>query len=294
MKRISLFSLIAASLVGAAIQSCKGVEARQVLEDYTACFSYVTDTYTGQGFVDTGSSYVITGNPFEATYGVELNNVRFFEGAEALSAKVSGLLQYFSPDSTYVFMLQRLSSYSWGEFDVDSLHYGVVGNIWLEYIANNRYAVNVMPTNYNIGTDSVQVYKYLPSGGISHRLYYDFAIENKYNITLDPDNSTLTMQLNGQKFEHDGKLHEVIYRDIPVSFNPQGYTIHVDKVVPVDLRGNAVPELTAYNMDGTMTMTYEGRKYLQFDFCTTDPATGAIVPDRQVQIVFFNHSMGQR
>ena len=64
-------------------------DGEMVLNDYKDCFSYVLDESSNTGFIDSGSSYQVIGDNETGTFTIEANNVRFYDGAPALSAKVT-------------------------------------------------------------------------------------------------------------------------------------------------------------------------------------------------------------
>ncbi len=281
------------AVVIAGTTSCEPIDGRVVAEDYKSCFSYVYDRMTGKGFVDVGSSYVVTSDITTSTYGVECNNVTFYDGGTPLSAKVTAMRQYFSADSAYVFMMQRSSSRTSGDFSIDSLRYGRVGAMWLTYFAEDfRYEVNVVPKNYNLGTDTVKVYRSEPDIEGWHRTYIDIDLHTRYNVTIDPVSSTLKLTVNGQKFEKGGVPYEFVLDNIPVKFTTTGYEVHADKVEATDFKGRRLSAFDAYNLSGNFTMSYEGEKCLQFYFKNRLQNEQADSIER-VDIDFYNYNMGQ-
>ncbi len=298
MKKLSLILPVmltgVAAIIGTA-SSCSPIDGRRVVEDYTKCISYVYDHMTGTGFVDVGSSYMVTSDITTSTFGVECNNVQFFDGAPVLSAKVTGMYQYVNADSAYVFMLQRLTSYSSGEFEIDSLRYGRIGAMWLTYFANQRYEVNVVPTNYIMETDTVMVYNTEPGKEGWYRSYYDTNLHTRYNVEIDPYTMTMQLTVNGQKFmsgADGGMPNQYVLCDIPIRFNVEGYTVNASEIKATDKRGNPLPQFNAYDMTGTFTMSFEGKKYLEFKLRNQTDKYGNPV-DQRVCIWFYNYNMAQ-
>lgn len=300
MKPNHLPLCILAAAVAAGMASCDPINAEQELEHYTKCVSVVTDNTAGSIYVDTESSYSIKGDFFNSTFAVECRNVTFYPGAPALTAKVSGLNQYYNSDSTYVFMLQRESSYSSGGFQPDSLRYAKYGNIWITYFAGNsfadsrHYTVNVVPTDYNVESDSVMVYKSLANWADSHTIYQGIGMYTRYNLHIDPETSTLDIKINGQKFSSTDRPNEYYLRGIPVTFTTDGYRIEAAEVKAYDLKGNPLPALNAYRLSGLMTTAPEGVKQFTYYFRDTTAEADTVVPDRRVFLNFYNHSMAQQ
>lgn len=287
--------ILGAAAIGAAITSCEPLDGLVVIEDYRSCVSYIYDHDTQTGYVDEGAHYEVNVDRTSQTFGVQCLDVRFYDGAPAQSAKVIGMNQYFSPDSSYVFMLQRNLSRSSGDFTIDSLRYGVVGNFWLTYLADNeRYEVNVVPLKYNLETDVFR-YQRTKAGEETgwHTTYVDKYIHVRYQATIDPSARTLSLKVNGQKYATGGRPYDYILPDIPLTFDVKGYTVHADKVAATDLKGNPLPEFDAYDLTGTFTTSFEGVKELKYRLSPYIGING-VDSARRVDITFYNHSMAEK
>lgn len=268
MKKIIPSLLLGATLAGAAcFSACSPIDGRQVLEDYKQCFTYVYDHQRNSGYVDIGSDYVVALDITQSSFIVECNNVRFYDGAPALSAKVSNLYQYVTNDSSYVFMLQRSTSYTFGEFSIDSLRYARVGNLWLTYFADNyRYEVNVLPRKYNMEMDTIRVYQTLATNQGWHLTYRNMGTQTRYNVELNPEDMTMSLTVNGQKFGYGDKPNEFKLSDIPMKCTTEGYTVDASHVAATDFKGRPLSKFDAYDLKGTFTTSFEGTKHLEFTF----------------------------
>lgn len=295
MKKKIVPSIIlgAMSLGIVALQSCEPLDGLVVLEDYSYCVSYVYDHQTRTSFLDRGSSYKVTLDRTAQNFGVECQNVRFYDGAPALTAKVFGMNQYFSADSSYVFMLQRGLSRNTGDFRIDSLRYGVVGNIWLTYFAEERYEVNVVPLKYNLETDTVSIYKSKDGVNGWSRTYFDTDLHIRYTATIDPDARTLTLKVSGQKFETGGRPYEYILPDIPLDFDIEGYTVNAAQVAATDFKGRPLPEFNATSLTGKFTTSFEGEKRVSYYLPSYVGDDGADYV-RRMNITFYNLNMAEQ
>ena len=294
MKKIVPVVMLGTMALGvAALSSCEPMDGLVVLEDYNKCVSYVYDHKTSTGFVDNGSTYKVTLDRTAQNFGVECKNVRFYDGATALTAKVIGMNQYFSADSSYVFMLQRGLSRSSGDFQIDSLRYGVVGNFWLTYFAEERYEVNVVPLKYNLETDTVSIHKCKVGANSGARIYFDPNLNIRYMATIDPDARTLSLKVYGQKFQTGGRPYEYILPDIPLTFNKEGYAVSADKIAATDFKGNPLPQFEVYDLTGSFATSFEGVKELTYFYAPYVGDDGAEYHDR-MNIKFYNHSMVEK
>ncbi|MDE7388517.1 MAG: hypothetical protein K2M97_04615 [Muribaculaceae bacterium] len=298
----SALTLAVAAAALTATTSCDPISGEQELENYTHCVSVVTDNYTGNIFVDTGSSYKVKGDILNSTFTVECNNVRFEEGAPALSAKVAGLNQYYNADSTYVFMLQHeFYSSSSGQFQPDSLRYAKYGCIWIPYFAvescapGRHYSVMLLPPEYIVRTDSMMVYRANPNGSIGYTILNGNALGIQYDLKLNPENRTMDMKVNGQKFVIDGKPQQYYLRNVGITYTTTGYIMHSDRAEAYDLKGNRLPELDAYNLSGEMTTAPVGVRYMKY-YLNSDKVSADQEPDlnRMVYATFYNYTMSEQ
>ena len=244
------------------------------------------DESSNTGFVDSGSSYKVIGDNETGTFTIEANNVRFHDGAPALSAKVTGLRQYLSADSSYVYMDQKPTNFSEGAFTIRNLRYGMIGNMWLTYDAggpdeiSTRYVVNVVPRRYNAVADTVTV-RTISTG----RDWMDVTFKSRIAVEFAHDGSSVSFSASGMRFESEGTSVAFVLPQLPVSYTTTGYEVSAEEVIPKSPRGEELMQYRMTSFKAEMSLTYEGKKKMTFRM--PDYPGGA----RYVTIVLYNRNM---
>jgi hypothetical protein len=282
LKGLKLLGLGAMCMAALSTASCLDLSGDNVLTDYSNCFTYVYDNATGTDHIDTNASYRVIGDVSAYTYTLEINNLSVADGSTLRSAKLSNLSQYYSTDSTYIYIMQRGTTYTTGELDVTNLRWGQIGNYWLTFNTDDdRYTANVVPRKYNVVADTTIV-------STKRGIYVEAAIEPVYHVALDPDTETATITAVGAKFptstEVSGTLMfmEMEWRNLPVKFNTTGYTIDIDSFVPY-INGELNSEYTITNFHANIDLTYEGEKVCTYRLGEVG----------NIKSIFYSWTMGQ-
>lgn len=262
-----LLSLLTIAASACSLPSCldlKG-DGETMLNDYTNCFSYVLDKSTGTGYIDLGSTYEVIGDYNRGSFTVRANNVTLFDGAPALSAEVTDLMQYMPEGYKYPFMQQSEYNISSGQFTIRNLRYAHVGNYWLTYEAGELnsfvtdYTVNVIPRSYHAIADTVMVRR-LDTG----RDYTDTALDSRVDINFSHPGTEVSLSVGSIRFHSGGKPVELELPDMPVTFDATGWLVEVPEVIPTSPRGEKLTDYRMTTFKATMPLTFEGAKRITF------------------------------